>query len=84
MCFAIHKCKTESRRAPAKECTANYIDEMYMAWKNDASSVHISWQTYFKNMEEGKMPISQAFTPPPTLVPKNQHGQFSGWENEDD
>ncbi|KAJ6163018.1 hypothetical protein N7497_002997 [Penicillium chrysogenum] len=32
--------------------TANYIDEMYMAWKNDASSVHISWQTYFKNMEE--------------------------------
>ncbi|KAJ5169596.1 Dehydrogenase E1 component [Penicillium coprophilum] len=49
--------------------TANYIDEMYMAWKNDPSSVHISWQTYFKNMEEGKMPISQAFTPPPTLVP---------------
>ncbi|KAJ6149325.1 hypothetical protein N7471_000524 [Penicillium samsonianum] len=49
--------------------TANYIDEMYMAWKNDTSSVHISWQTYFKNMEEGKMPISQAFTPPPTLVP---------------
>ncbi|CAG7935840.1 unnamed protein product [Penicillium nalgiovense] len=49
--------------------TANYIDEMYIAWKNDASSVHISWQTYFKNMEEGKMPISQAFTPPPTLVP---------------
>ncbi|EKV14610.1 Alpha-ketoglutarate dehydrogenase complex subunit Kgd1, putative [Penicillium digitatum] len=49
--------------------TANYIDEMYMAWKNDASSVHISWQTYFRNMEEGKMPISQAFTPPPTLVP---------------
>ncbi|KAJ5823357.1 Dehydrogenase E1 component [Penicillium robsamsonii] len=49
--------------------TANYIDEMYMAWKQDPSSVHISWQTYFKNMEEGKMPISQAFTPPPTLVP---------------
>ncbi|CAI7568817.1 unnamed protein product [Penicillium glandicola] len=49
--------------------TANYIDEMYLAWKNDATSVHISWQTYFKNMEEGKMPISQAFTPPPTLVP---------------
>ncbi|KAI2730493.1 hypothetical protein DTO012A7_5620 [Penicillium roqueforti] len=49
--------------------TANYIDEMYLAWKNDPSSVHISWQAYFKNMEEGKMPISQAFTPPPTLVP---------------
>ncbi|KAF3388706.1 2-oxoglutarate dehydrogenase [Penicillium rolfsii] len=49
--------------------TANYIDEMYLAWKRDPSSVHISWQTYFKNMEDGKMPISQAFTPPPTLVP---------------
>ncbi|KAJ5138589.1 Dehydrogenase E1 component [Penicillium bovifimosum] len=42
---------------------------MYLAWKKDASSVHISWQTYFKNMEDGNMPISQAFTPPPTLVP---------------
>ncbi|CBF81643.1 hypothetical protein AN5571.2 [Aspergillus nidulans FGSC A4] len=49
--------------------TANYIDEMYVAWRKDPSSVHISWQTYFRNMEEGKMPISQAFQPPPTLVP---------------
>ncbi|KAL9106412.1 MAG: hypothetical protein Q9227_008554 [Pyrenula ochraceoflavens] len=49
--------------------TANYIDEMYMAWKKDPSSVHVSWQSYFKNMEDGNMPTSQAFTPPPTLVP---------------
>lgn len=42
---------------------------MFVAWKRDPSSVHISWQTYFKNMEDGNMPISQAFTPPPTLVP---------------
>ncbi|KAK2804146.1 2-oxoglutarate dehydrogenase E1 component [Emmonsiellopsis sp. PD_5] len=49
--------------------TANYIDEMYMAWKKDPTSVHISWQTYFRNMEDGNMPISQAFQPPPTLVP---------------
>ncbi|PLB55091.1 putative alpha-ketoglutarate dehydrogenase complex subunit Kgd1 [Aspergillus steynii IBT 23096] len=49
--------------------TANYIDEMYMAWKKDPSSVHISWQTYFKNMEDGNMPVTQAFQPPPTLVP---------------
>ncbi|KAB8070863.1 thiamine diphosphate-binding protein [Aspergillus leporis] len=49
--------------------TANYIDEMYLAWKKDPSSVHISWQTYFKNMEDGNMPVSQAFQPPPTLVP---------------
>lgn len=49
--------------------TANYIDEMYLAWREDPSSVHVSWQTYFKNMENGSMPISQAFQPPPTIVP---------------
>ncbi|RWQ94510.1 thiamine diphosphate-binding protein [Paecilomyces variotii] len=42
---------------------------MYLAWKKDPESVHVSWRTYFKNMESGKMPISQAFQPPPTLIP---------------
>ncbi|KAF4986409.1 hypothetical protein F66182_16828, partial [Fusarium sp. NRRL 66182] len=42
---------------------------MYLAWRNDPTSVHISWQTYFKNMENGDLPISQAFQPPPTIVP---------------
>ncbi|RFU24092.1 hypothetical protein B7463_g12249, partial [Scytalidium lignicola] len=54
--------------------TANYVDEMYMQWKHDPSSVHISWQVYFKNMESGDMPISQAFTPPPTIVPSPTGG----------
>ena len=49
--------------------TANYVDEMYIAWKKDPSSVHVSWQAYFKNVETGDMPISQAFQPPPTIVP---------------
>ncbi|TKA63216.1 2-oxoglutarate dehydrogenase, mitochondrial [Cryomyces minteri] len=49
--------------------TANYVDAMYMEWKRDPSSVHVSWQVYFRNMEEGNMPISQAFQPPPTIVP---------------
>ena len=40
-----------------------------MSWKQDPNSVHISWQVYFKNMESGDMPISQAFQPPPTIVP---------------
>ncbi|KAK3898821.1 thiamine diphosphate-binding protein [Staphylotrichum tortipilum] len=52
--------------------TANYIDEMYLQWKQDPKSVHVSWQVYFKNMESGEMPISQAFTPPPSLVPSTQ------------
>ena len=49
--------------------TANYVDEMYMQWKRDPSSVHVSWQVYFRNMEDGDMVISQAFQPPPTIVP---------------
>lgn len=57
--------------------TANYIDEMYMQWKEDPQSVHVSWQVYFKNMESGDMPISQAFTPPPTLVPNAAGGVLS-------
>src|SRR5271155_3660913 len=57
--------------------TANYIDEMYLQWKEDPSSVHISWQVYFKNMESGDMPMSQAFTPPPTLVPTPTGGVAS-------
>ncbi|CAN8103830.1 unnamed protein product [Discula destructiva] len=48
---------------------ANYIDEMYIQYKHDPKSVHVSWQIYFKNMESGNMPISQAFQPPPNLVP---------------
>ncbi|KAF2163225.1 hypothetical protein M409DRAFT_26270 [Zasmidium cellare ATCC 36951] len=49
--------------------TANYVDEMYAEWKRDPTSVHVSWQAYFKNMESGDMPVSRAFTPPPTIVP---------------
>lgn len=53
---------------------ANYVDEMYMQWKHDPSSVHVSWQVYFKNMESGDMPMSQAFQPPPTIVPTPEGG----------
>lgn len=48
--------------------SANYIEEMYEAWLKDPSSVHLSWQVYFKNMANGVAP-GQAYTPPPTLVP---------------
>ncbi|MBE3045232.1 hypothetical protein IMZ48_22305, partial [Candidatus Bathyarchaeota archaeon] len=53
---------------------AGYIDEMYIQWKEDPTSVHISWQVYFKNMESGDMPIAQAFQPPPNLVPSGTGG----------
>lgn len=47
---------------------------MYMQWKRDPSSVHVSWQVYFRNMESGDMPMSQAFQPPPTIVPSTSSG----------
>lgn len=53
---------------------ASYIDEMYLQWKEDPTSVHPSWQIYFKNMESGDMPTSEAFTPPPSLMPNATGG----------
>ncbi|KAI9301347.1 oxoglutarate dehydrogenase, E1 component [Cunninghamella echinulata] len=47
---------------------ANYIEEMYESWLKDPSSVHLSWQIYFKNMSNG-VPSTSAYTPPPNLVP---------------
>ncbi|KAL7269460.1 2-oxoglutarate dehydrogenase E1 component [Rhizina undulata] len=69
-CFASQASSTgvDASDAFLQGNTANYIDEMYLSWKKDPSSVHISWQVYFKNME-GDGPASQAFQAPPTLVP---------------
>ncbi|GKZ23214.1 2-oxoglutarate dehydrogenase E1 component [Aspergillus brasiliensis] len=47
---------------------STYIETMYTSWKADPSSVHISWQAYFHNVENGHVPIEQAFIPPPELV----------------
>lgn len=55
---------------------ANYIEEMYEAWQRDPSSVHVSWNAYFKNMGNLNIPSSQAFQAPPTLT-----GGAQGAEN---
>lgn len=49
---------------------ANYIEEMYEAWLKDPSSVHLSWQVYFRNMANG-VPSGNAYTPPPTIMPSD-------------
>ncbi|RCK56271.1 2-oxoglutarate dehydrogenase, mitochondrial [Candida viswanathii] len=48
---------------------SNYVDEMYNAWRQDPSSVHASWNAYFKNIEKDNVPPSKAFQAPPTIVP---------------
>jgi 2-oxoglutarate dehydrogenase E1 component len=70
--------KTASIRGFAQDSflstsNATYVDEMYDAWKKDPSSVHVSWNAYFKNID-GNVPPSQAFTAPPTLVPTPSGG----------
>ncbi|KAL6922664.1 hypothetical protein FSST1_006690 [Fusarium sambucinum] len=47
---------------------ANYIDEMFKSWKENPESVHVSWRTYFRNMEDRSRPASEAFQPPPGLL----------------
>lgn len=63
---------------PAKEPSPNdafangtnayYAEQMYRHWKQDPKSVHPSWDAYFSGMDKG-LPSSQAFQPPPNLVP---------------
>lgn len=48
---------------------SNYIDEMYDSWRQDPTSVHVSWNAYFKNIESNNVPTSKAFQAPPTIVP---------------
>jgi 2-oxoglutarate dehydrogenase E1 component len=51
--------------------TISYVDAMYTAWLKDPNSVHISWQTYFKNVQSGS---KTPFTAPPTLIPSSVIG----------
>lgn len=71
---AHYKPFTMAKRALATDSflqsnNSNYIDEMYQAWRKDPASVHVSWNAYFKNVENDKVPTSQAFNAPPTIVP---------------
>lgn len=47
---------------------ATYIDEMYESWRRDPSSVHVSWQSYFRNLDHGR-PSSQSFQSVPAVTP---------------
>lgn len=58
---------------------ANYVDEMYDAWRNDPSSVHVSWNAYFTNIESDGVKPSQAFIAPPTIVPTPAGGTGIGF-----
>lgn len=43
-----------------------YVEQMYDAWRKDKSSVHVSWQSYFANVEAG-VATEQAFAAPNSI-----------------
>lgn len=43
-----------------------YADQMYESWKRDPKSVHISWASYFSNVEKG-LSSTDAVALPPSL-----------------
>jgi len=44
-----------------------YVEEMYNAWLADPKSVHVSWDSFFRNSAAGAAP-GQAYQPPPSLA----------------
>lgn len=43
-----------------------YVEEMYVAWKENPKSVHVSWDAFFRNYARG-MSAGDAYTRPPML-----------------
>ena len=56
--------------APESNDSGNYIASMYSAWLHDPSSVHSSWQVYFKNLG-GDLPQTQASGILPSMMPSD-------------
>jgi len=44
-----------------------YVEEMYNSWLQDPKSVHVSWDSFFRNATAGAEP-GQAYQAPPSLA----------------
>lgn len=49
-----------------------YVETMYNSWLADSSSVHASWDAFFRNATAGAQP-GTAYTAPPNLAPYNKN-----------
>jgi len=56
----------------ANGTNAYYAEEMYRHWRQDPSSVHVSWDAYFSGLDKGLGP--NAFQPPPRFLPAPADG----------
>ncbi|TKR81794.1 hypothetical protein L596_015612 [Steinernema carpocapsae] len=83
--FAVGSRRSQSRSASSavmKESFLNgtssiYVEQMYDSWRSDPSSVHTSWDAYFRNVEAGVAP-GQAFQAPPTISSETAIGAAVG------
>ncbi|XP_032671008.1 2-oxoglutarate dehydrogenase, mitochondrial isoform X7 [Odontomachus brunneus] len=48
--------------------SSSYVEEMYNAWLQDPSSVHVSWDSFFRSSTAGAAP-GLAYQAPPSLAP---------------
>lgn len=53
--------------------SSSYVEEMYNAWLRDPTSVHISWDNFFRNSTAGAAP-GLAYQSPPSLA--HRHDQI--------
>ncbi|KAG5892467.1 hypothetical protein JTB14_017432 [Gonioctena quinquepunctata] len=49
--------------------SAQYVEDMYNAWLADPKSVHVSWDSYFRNSAQG----GPGYHPPPSLSPEGRN-----------
>ncbi|KAL6422033.1 hypothetical protein ACFW04_010845 [Cataglyphis niger] len=50
--------------------SSSYVEEMYNAWLQDPHSVHVSWDSFFRNSTAGAAP-GLAYQAPPCLAPSH-------------
>ncbi|XP_073982431.1 oxoglutarate dehydrogenase Nc73EF isoform X5 [Rhodnius prolixus] len=65
-----HRYSTLAQESFLNGSSSNYVEDMYNAWLADPSSVHASWDAYFRNTTKG---VAQAYTSPPSLAPPPKH-----------
>ncbi|VDP77156.1 unnamed protein product [Echinostoma caproni] len=67
LCTSFVRQQQSSSQEPFINGTSShYIEDIYEAWRNDPSSVHKSWDIYFRGVTAGAQ-FGQAYARPPTL-----------------
>nr|VZI39082.1 unnamed protein product [Spirometra erinaceieuropaei] len=65
--FFCNKFQHKSAAEPfLNGASANYVEDIYAAWLKDPSSVHKSWDIYFRGVNNGAA-VGSAYSSPPTL-----------------